>query len=115
MQELGFILPFCIIAFANGAIYPIVSHKALSVFKQQTAFAAGFQNFISLFTCFAFSALVTQIINYSAVYSVLIVMTLVCILLYFFNKLLINIDKNVIKKMLNYKDASCFFIITIII
>ena len=60
--------------YTEVAIYPIVSHKALSVFKQQTAFAAGFQNFISLFTCFAFSALVTQIINYSAVYSVLIVM-----------------------------------------
>ncbi|MBD8513892.1 Bcr/CflA family multidrug efflux MFS transporter [Photobacterium sp. WH77] len=52
------LLPFCFIAVANGAIYPIVISKALEDFKHCSATAAGVMNFLQTLGCFAASSLV---------------------------------------------------------
>ncbi|KDM91582.1 purine nucleoside transporter PunC [Photobacterium galatheae] len=52
------LIPFCFIAVANGAIYPIVISKALEDFKQCSATAAGLLNFLQTLGCFAASSLV---------------------------------------------------------
>ncbi|NAW64979.1 purine nucleoside transporter PunC [Photobacterium halotolerans] len=52
------LLPFCFIAVANGAIYPIVISKALEDFKHCSATAAGLMNFLQTLGCFAASSLV---------------------------------------------------------
>lgn len=51
--------PFCLLAVANGAIYPIVISKALEDFKNCSATAAGLLNFLQTAVCFAASALVS--------------------------------------------------------
>ncbi|MGC9461249.1 purine nucleoside transporter PunC [Vibrio genomosp. F10] len=50
--------PFCFIAVANGALYPIVVNRALSSAKQSPATAAGLQNSIQISISSAASALV---------------------------------------------------------
>ncbi|WGW00363.1 purine nucleoside transporter PunC [Vibrio sp. YMD68] len=50
--------PFCFIAVANGALYPIVVNRALSSAKQSPATAAGLQNSIQISVSSAASALV---------------------------------------------------------
>ncbi|UTM58652.1 purine nucleoside transporter PunC [Photobacterium sp. CCB-ST2H9] len=52
------LIPFCFIAVANGAIYPIVISKALEDFKHCSATAAGLLNFLQTLGCFAASSLV---------------------------------------------------------
>ncbi|WP_120510705.1 purine nucleoside transporter PunC [Photobacterium salinisoli] len=52
------LVPFCFIAVANGAIYPIVISKALEDFKHCSATAAGLMNFLQTLGCFAASSLV---------------------------------------------------------
>ncbi|MDO6705467.1 purine nucleoside transporter PunC [Photobacterium sp. 1_MG-2023] len=52
------LIPFCFIAIANGAIYPIVISKALEDFKHCSATAAGLLNFLQTMGCFAASSLV---------------------------------------------------------
>lgn len=44
----GLLLPFCGIAFANGAIYPTVIHRALQVFVDDAALASSLHNTIQL-------------------------------------------------------------------
>ena len=58
------LIPFCFLAVANGAIYPIVINLALSNFKHCSATAAGLLNFLQTMVCFASSALVSAFIAY---------------------------------------------------
>lgn len=51
--------PFCLLAVANGAIYPIIISKALEDFKNCSATAAGLLNFLQTMVCFAASGLVS--------------------------------------------------------
>ena len=44
----GLLLPFCGIAFANGAIYPTVIHRALQVFVGDAALASSLHNTLQL-------------------------------------------------------------------
>ncbi|MEH6452801.1 MAG: purine nucleoside transporter PunC [Psychromonas sp.] len=53
------LLPFCFIAIANGAIYPVVINQALSEFKNCSATAAGLLNFLQTILCFAASGIVS--------------------------------------------------------
>lgn len=50
--------PFCLIAVANGALYPIVVNRALSHAKQSPATAAGLQNSVQISLSSIASALV---------------------------------------------------------
>lgn len=52
------LLPFCLVAVANGAIYPIIINQALADFKGCSATAAGLLNFLQTMFCFVSSALV---------------------------------------------------------
>ncbi len=53
------LIPFCFLAVANGAIYPIIISQALGDFKNCSATAAGLLNFLQTLVCFAASGLVS--------------------------------------------------------
>jgi Bcr/CflA subfamily drug resistance transporter len=53
------LIPFCFIAVANGAIYPLVINAALADFKNCSATAAGVLNFLQTMLCFIASSLVS--------------------------------------------------------
>lgn len=55
------LVPFCFMAVANGAVYPIVVSKALEHFKQCSATAAGLLNFLQTMICFIASGLVSYL------------------------------------------------------
>ncbi|WP_325892499.1 purine nucleoside transporter PunC [Grimontia sp. NTOU-MAR1] len=55
------LIPFCFMAAANGAIYPIVVNKALEEFKSCSATAAGLLNFLQTMICFVASAVVSAL------------------------------------------------------
>lgn len=57
------LVPFCVIAMANGAIYPIVVAQALRPFPQATGRAAALQNTLQLGLCFLASLLVSALIG----------------------------------------------------
>ena len=57
------LLPFCVMAMANGAIYPIVVAQALRPFPQATGRAAALQNTLQLGLCFLASLLVSALIG----------------------------------------------------
>ncbi len=52
------LLPFCLIAIANGALYPIVVNRALACAQQSPATAAGLQNSLQICASSLASALV---------------------------------------------------------
>ena len=52
--------PFCLIAVANGALYPIVVNRALANAKQAPATAAGLQNSLQICISSLSSALVAS-------------------------------------------------------
>lgn len=54
------LIPFCGMAMANGAIYPIVVASALSPFPQATGKAAALQNMLQLGLCFIASLAVSH-------------------------------------------------------
>jgi Bcr/CflA subfamily drug resistance transporter len=56
------LIPFCLMAVANGAIYPIVVAQALRPFPQATGSAAALQNTLQLGLCFLASLLVSSLI-----------------------------------------------------
>lgn len=56
------LIPFCIMATANGAIYPIVVAQALKPFPQATGRAAALQNTLQLGLCFLASLVVSALI-----------------------------------------------------
>lgn len=53
--------PFCLIAVANGALYPIVVNRALASAKKSTATAAGLQNSLQISVSSLSSALVATL------------------------------------------------------
>ncbi|HKN03070.1 MAG TPA: purine nucleoside transporter PunC [Buttiauxella sp.] len=53
------LIPFCVMAMANGAIYPIVVASALLPFPQATGKAAALQNTLQLGLCFLASLMVS--------------------------------------------------------
>ncbi|MBE3653936.1 purine nucleoside transporter PunC [Vibrio navarrensis] len=53
--------PFCLIAVANGALYPIVVNRALASAKQSPATAAGLQNSLQITVSSLSSALVAAL------------------------------------------------------
>ncbi|KLF89204.1 purine nucleoside transporter PunC [Enterobacter asburiae] len=56
------LIPFCVMAVANGAIYPIVVAQALRSFPQATGRAAALQNTLQLGLCFLASLVVSALI-----------------------------------------------------
>ncbi len=56
------LIPFCFMAMANGAIYPIVVAQALRPFPQATGRAAALQNTLQLGLCFLASLVVSGLI-----------------------------------------------------
>ncbi|EPH0094886.1 purine nucleoside transporter PunC [Pluralibacter gergoviae] len=54
--------PFCVMAMANGAIYPIVVAQALRPFPQATGRAAALQNTLQLGLCFVASLVVSTLV-----------------------------------------------------
>ena len=56
------LVPFCVMAVANGAIYPIVVAQALRPFPQATGRAAALQNTLQLGLCFLASLVVSALI-----------------------------------------------------
>ena len=57
------LIPFCIMAMANGAIYPVVVSQALRPFPQATGRAAALQNTLQLGLCFGASLVVSTLVN----------------------------------------------------
>lgn len=57
------LIPFCVMAIANGAIYPIVVAQALRPFPQATGRAAALQNTLQLGLCFLASLVVSWLIS----------------------------------------------------
>lgn len=53
------LIPFCFLAVANGAIYPLVINAALADFKNCSATAAGLLNFLQTMFCFFASSIVS--------------------------------------------------------
>ena len=54
------LVPFSMMAMANGAIYPIVVSKALKAFPEHSGKAASVQNFTQLALCFLYSLWVSS-------------------------------------------------------
>lgn len=61
-STLALLLPFCGMALANGAIYPIVVANALLPFPQASGKAAALQNTLQLGLCFVASMIVSGFI-----------------------------------------------------
>lgn len=59
------LIPFCVMAIANGAIYPIVVALALRPFPHATGRAAALQNTLQLGLCFLASLVVSWLISIS--------------------------------------------------
>ena len=57
------LIPFCVMAMANGAIYPIVVAQALRPFPQATGRAAALQNTLQLGLCFLASLVVSTLVG----------------------------------------------------
>jgi len=56
------LIPFCVMAMANGAIYPLVVAAALLPFPQATGKAAALQNTLQLGLCFFASLVVSWLV-----------------------------------------------------
>ncbi|EHZ3278202.1 Bcr/CflA family multidrug efflux MFS transporter [Escherichia coli] len=59
------LIPFCVMAIANGAIYPIVVAQALRPFPHATGRAAALQNTLQLGLCFLASLVVSWLLSIS--------------------------------------------------
>ncbi|EFB8891142.1 Bcr/CflA family multidrug efflux MFS transporter [Escherichia coli] len=59
------LIPFCVMAIANGAIYPIVVAQALRPFPHATGRAAALQNTLQLGLCFLASLVISWLISIS--------------------------------------------------
>ncbi|MEN1487325.1 Bcr/CflA family multidrug efflux transporter, partial [Pseudomonas aeruginosa] len=59
------LIPFCVMAIPNGAIYPIVVAQALRPFPHATGRAAALQNTLQLGLCFLASLVVSWLISIS--------------------------------------------------
>lgn len=71
------LLPFCGMALANGAIYPIVVASALAPFPQATGKAAGLQNLLQLGLCFLASLIVSAALQQALFHTTLVMVATV--------------------------------------
>ncbi|MBK4771209.1 MAG: Bcr/CflA family multidrug efflux MFS transporter [Pantoea sp. Morm] len=71
------LLPFCGMALANGAIYPIVVSSALAPFPQATGKAAGLQNLLQLGLCFFASLIVSAGLQQALLHTTLVMVATV--------------------------------------
>lgn len=67
------LIPFCLMAFTNGATYPIVVTQALQPFKNNSGKASALQNTLQLGACFLASAFVS-LFSKNALLATMIVM-----------------------------------------
>ena len=65
VSRVEILIPFCVMAIANGAIYPIVVAQALRPFPHATGRAAALQNTLQLGLCFLASLVVSWLISIS--------------------------------------------------
>ncbi|QDY41794.1 purine nucleoside transporter PunC [Candidatus Pantoea soli] len=75
----GLLLPFCGMALANGAIYPIVVASALAPFPQATGKAAGLQNLLQLGLCFLASLIVSSGLQHALYHTTLVMVITVAL------------------------------------
>lgn len=68
------LIPFCLMAAVNGAVYPIVVAQALKPFPQATGRAAALQNTLQLGLCFLASLAVSWLVSYAPLLSTTSVM-----------------------------------------
>lgn len=68
------LIPFCLMAFVNGACYPIVVSEALKLYPNNSGKAAGLQNTIQLGLCFIASSIVS-LFTEDALFTTVLVMT----------------------------------------
>lgn len=71
------LLPFCCMALANGAIYPIVVASALAPFPHASGKAAGLQNLLQLGLCFIGSLLVSAGLQQALYHTALVMLATV--------------------------------------
>ena len=69
------LIPFCMMAFANGAIYPIVVAEALKPFVNDSGKASALLNFLQLSACFMASAVVSKFTDTSSLMATSMVMS----------------------------------------
>lgn len=68
------LIPFCLMAFVNGASYPIVVSEALKLYPNNSGKAAALQNTIQLGMCFIASSIVS-LFTEDALFTTVLVMT----------------------------------------
>jgi len=68
------LIPFCFMAFANGATYPIVVAEALKPFVNDSGKASALLNFLQLSACFLASAVVSKFTDSSSLLATSVVM-----------------------------------------
>lgn len=68
------LIPFCLMAAVNGAVYPIVVAQALKPFPQATGRAAALQNTLQLGLCFLASLAVSWLVSFAPLLSTTSVM-----------------------------------------
>ncbi|OIX94045.1 purine nucleoside transporter PunC [Pantoea sp. Ae16] len=73
----GLLLPFCGMALANGAIYPIVVASALAPFPHASGKAAGLQNLLQLGLCFLASLIVSAGLQQALYHTTLVMVSTV--------------------------------------
>jgi Bcr/CflA subfamily drug resistance transporter len=92
------LIPFCFIAVANGAIYPLVISAALADFKNCSATAAGVLNFLQTMFCFIASSLVSAFSTHG-LFAVTLIMLMQGVVLLAGYSLLTKAKKNVEQDM----------------
>ncbi len=68
------LIPFCLMAFANGATYPIVVAEALKPYINNSGRASALLNFLQLSACFIASAVVSGFAGWSSLKITVVVM-----------------------------------------
>lgn len=82
------LIPFCVLAFCNGATYPIVVDQALNPFPKNSGKASALQNTLQLGSCFLASMLVS-LFSAQALLATVIVMAS-CILFIYIGLILVK-------------------------
>lgn len=91
------LIPFCFLAVANGAIYPLVINAALADFKNCSATAAGLLNFLQTMFCFIASSLVSAF-SAHGLFAVTLVMLMQGIVLLLGYSLITKVPQDVVEQ-----------------
>src|SRR5699024_223443 len=89
---LTLVIPFCFMALANGACYPIAVSEVLNIFPAHSGKASALQNTIQLGSCVVASAVVS-LFSHMALLATAIVMVSTVIFIYFGYQLSLTIPK----------------------